>query len=123
MKRIRLALVVLLGIASARAQAPIPELTTAEKTEAQLEQYMTEHGIHKTWPAFERVLVGFDARPHSRQVIRDAWRLAHGLDADLIALHIEPEGYLAFMRNVITFLRYGSISFYRRAGAIPCFTR
>ncbi|MFL5587054.1 MAG: universal stress protein, partial [Ktedonobacteraceae bacterium] len=90
---------------------------TAEKTEAQLEQYMTEHGIHKTWPASERVLVGFDARPHSRQVIRDAWRLAHGLDADLIALHIEPEGYLALMRNVIAFLKYGNEAGKRRAEA------
>ena len=58
---------------------------TAEKTEAQLQQYMTEHGINELWPASERVLVGFDARPHTRQVIRDAWRLAHGLHADLIA--------------------------------------
>src|SRR5581483_8291654 len=50
----------------------------AEKTEEQLEQYMHEHQISKVWPASERVLVGFDARPHMRQVIREAWRLAHG---------------------------------------------
>src|SRR5438876_4565526 len=47
---------------------------TAEKTEDQLEQYMTEHHISQPWAASERVLVGFDARPHTRQVIRDAWR-------------------------------------------------
>src|SRR6266566_3983361 len=52
---------------------------TAEKTETQLQEYMTEHKIDKLWSASERVLVGFDARPHSRQIIRDAWRLAHGL--------------------------------------------
>src|SRR5947209_6971317 len=66
---------------------------TAEKTETQLQEYMTEHGIGQLWPATEHVLVGFDARPHSRQVIRDAWRLAHGLHADLIAVSIQPEGY------------------------------
>ncbi len=80
---------------------------TAQKTEAQLEQYMTEHAIRKTWAVTQRVLVGFDHQPHSRHVIRDAWRLAHGLDADLIAIHIEPEGYPAWMRNMIAFLKYG----------------
>jgi two-component system sensor histidine kinase KdpD len=80
---------------------------TAEKTEAQLEQYMAEHGIKAVWPASERVLVGFDHRPQSRQVIRDAWQLAHGLDADLIAIHIKPEGYPALMRTLTTFLKCG----------------
>src|SRR5260221_11924207 len=51
---------------------------TAEKTEEQLQEYMTEHGITEIWPASERVLVGLEARPHTREVIRDAWRLAHG---------------------------------------------
>jgi two-component system sensor histidine kinase KdpD len=80
---------------------------TAEKTEEQLQEYMTEHQIHRVWPASERVLVGFDARPHTRQVIRDAWRLAHGLHADLLAVFIEPEGYTAFTSNLIRFLKYG----------------
>src|SRR5438034_173098 len=80
---------------------------TAEKTEAQLQQYMTEHGINELWPASARVLVGFDARPHTREVIRDAWRLAHGLHADLIAVSIQPEGYRAFTGRLIGFLKYG----------------
>jgi two-component system sensor histidine kinase KdpD len=53
------------------------------------------------------VLVGFDHRPHTRQVLRDAWRLAHGLHADLIAIYIQPEGYIAFMSKLIGFLKYG----------------
>jgi two-component system sensor histidine kinase KdpD len=81
---------------------------TAEKTEAQLQAYMTEHGINEVWPATERVLVGFDARPHTRQVIRDAWRLAHGLHADLIAVSIQPEGYLALTSKIIGWLKYGN---------------
>jgi two-component system sensor histidine kinase KdpD len=80
---------------------------TAEKTETQLQQYMTEHHITETWPASERVLVGFDHRPHTRQVIRDAWRLAHGLHADLIAVSIQPEGYLAWSSRLIGLLKYG----------------
>ena len=79
----------------------------AEKTEAQLQEYMTEHGITEMRPAGERVLVGFDARPHTREVIRDAWRLAHGLHADLIAVTIQPEGYLAFVSKLIGFVKYG----------------
>lgn len=80
---------------------------TAEKTESQLQQYMTDHHISQLWPASERVLVGFDHRTHTRQVLRDAWRLAHGLHADLIAISIQPEGYLAFTSKLIGFLKYG----------------
>jgi len=81
---------------------------TAEKTESQLQRYMTDHKITKLWAANDRVLVGFDARPHTRQVIRDAWRLAHGLHAELIAVSIQPEGYLAFTSKLIRFLKFGS---------------
>lgn len=80
---------------------------TAQKTQSQLEQYMTEHKITRLWPACEKVLVGFDYRSHTRQVLRDAWRLAHGLDADLIAVFIEPTGYFAFAGRLIRWLRYG----------------
>jgi len=78
----------------------------AEKTESQLEQYMTEHGISEYRMASERVMVGFDARPHTREVIRDAWRLSHGLRADFIAVCIQPEGYLAFTSKLIGWLKY-----------------
>lgn len=81
---------------------------TAEKTESQLQRYMTEHNITKLWPANERVLVGFDGRAHTRQVIRDAWRLAHGLHADLIAVFIKPEGYISFASQIIRFFRFGA---------------
>jgi two-component system sensor histidine kinase KdpD len=90
----------------------------AEKTEAQLQEYMTEHGITEMRPAGERVLVGFDARPHTREVIRDAWRLAHGLHADLIAVTIKPEGYLAFMSKLIGILKFGREAPKYRAAAL-----
>ena len=81
---------------------------TAEKTESQLRQYMTEHDITDTWTTGERVLVGFDSRPQSRQIIRDALRLAQGLHADLLAVSIELEGPSVFLRRVTNFLRYGT---------------
>ena len=79
---------------------------TAEKTEAQLQEYMTQHGITEMKPAGERVMVGFDHRPHTREVIRDAWRLSHGLHAELLAISIQPEGYLAFRSKLIRLLKY-----------------
>jgi two-component system sensor histidine kinase KdpD len=79
---------------------------------------MTEHHIAQTWSASERVLVGFDARPHTRQVLRDAWRLAHGLHADLIAVSIQPEGYLAFTTRLIGFLKYGTDAPRKREAAL-----
>lgn len=78
----------------------------AEKTQEQLEHYMADHGISTVWPASERVLVGFDGRSHMRQVLRDAWRLAHGLHADLIAVYIQPEGFRGWMGRFINLLRH-----------------
>jgi two-component system sensor histidine kinase KdpD len=80
---------------------------TAEKTESQLQRYMTEHSITQLWGANERVLVGFDSRPHTRQVLRDAWRLAHGLHADLIAVFIQPAGYMGFSSQFTRLLKHG----------------
>jgi len=91
---------------------------TAEKTEEQLQGYMAEHGISQLWPASERVLVGFDARPHTREVIRDAWRLAHGLHADLIAVSIQAEGYLAFTSKLIGLIKFGSDAGRHREAAL-----
>ncbi|HLG77865.1 MAG TPA: universal stress protein [Ktedonobacteraceae bacterium] len=80
---------------------------TANKTESQLQRYMTEHDITSQWATTERVLVGFDDRPYSRSIIRDAWRLAHGLHADLIAVSVQLEGYPAFIRHLMTLLKHG----------------
>ncbi len=65
---------------------------TAEKTETQLEALM--QGRDETgelaWgtTATERVMVAFDGRPHSQQLLRDAWRLARGLKAPLLAVTV-----------------------------------
>ncbi len=65
---------------------------TAEKTETQLEVLMQgreEPGeLAWTTTATERVLVAFDGRPHSQQLLRDGWRLARGLKASLLAVTV-----------------------------------
>jgi two-component system sensor histidine kinase KdpD len=79
---------------------------TANKTESQLQRYMAGHEITEQWATKERVLVGFDHRPQSRSVIRDAWRLAHGMHADLVAVSIQVTGYQAFLRTLFACLRF-----------------
>jgi two-component system sensor histidine kinase KdpD len=65
---------------------------TAEKTETQLEALMQgrEETGDLAWAttATERVMVAFDGRPHSQQLLRDAWRLARGLKAPLLAVTV-----------------------------------
>jgi two-component system sensor histidine kinase KdpD len=67
---------------------------TAEKAESQLEAMM-QGGEAEEEPAWastatERVMVAFDSEPHARQLLRDAWRLARGLKAPLIAVTVRP---------------------------------
>ncbi len=67
---------------------------TAEKAESQLETMMRggEGAEEPTLASSttDRVMVAFDARPHARQLLRDAWRLARALKAPLIAVTIVP---------------------------------
>lgn len=64
----------------------------AEKTEAQLDElvHRQDRDDEPAWAttATERVMVAFDDRPHSAQLIRDGWRLAHGLKAPLLAVTV-----------------------------------
>jgi two-component system sensor histidine kinase KdpD len=48
---------------------------------------MTEHGIRGPWAATETVLACIGPCPLAGQVLRHAWRLARGLDADFLAIH------------------------------------
>ena len=67
---------------------------TAEKTEDQLEHLMVSRTdtaeVQSAWArtATERVMVAFDARPHSQQLLRDGWRLARALKAPLLAVTV-----------------------------------
>ena len=65
---------------------------TAEKTESQLEQLMRgeKDGEETAWAATasERVMVAFDRRPHSSQLLREGWRLSSALKAPLLAVTV-----------------------------------
>jgi two-component system sensor histidine kinase KdpD len=69
---------------------------TAEKTESQLEALMRgrDSGVESPWviTATDRILVAFDARPHAREVLRAAWRLARSLKAPLLAVTVRQAG-------------------------------
>ena len=62
---------------------------TAQQVDTQMRAYRTKHGIDRTWPASERVLVCVSPSPTSEHVIRGARRLAAGLHAALHAANVE----------------------------------
>jgi len=62
---------------------------TAERVDDQMLSYMREHAISGPWGAGERVLVCVDPGPDAANTVRAAKRTADGLDAELIALHVE----------------------------------
>lgn len=62
---------------------------TANRVDKDLHQYMQQHDITGPWPAGERVMVCVSASPFSAQLIRAARRLARGLQAELLAVHID----------------------------------
>jgi two-component system sensor histidine kinase KdpD len=67
----------------------------AEKTETQLEALMEGQERDATLPGTsvaDRVMVAFDARPHARQLLRDAFRLARALKAPLLAVTVVRPG-------------------------------
>lgn len=59
----------------------------AQGVESSLEKYMAAHEIAGPWAATETVLACFGSGPLSGQVLRHAWRLAHGLNATFVAIH------------------------------------
>ena len=62
---------------------------TANRVDKELHEYMQAHDIAGPWAAGERVMVCVSASPFSAQLIRAARRLARGLQAELLAVHIE----------------------------------
>jgi two-component system, OmpR family, sensor histidine kinase KdpD len=62
---------------------------TAERVEDQMRGYREAHGIARTWPAGERLLVCIGPNPASARLIRAGRRMATALHADWIVLHVE----------------------------------
>ncbi|MFO0873180.1 MAG: DUF4118 domain-containing protein [Phycisphaerales bacterium] len=62
---------------------------TAEWVDAQMRDYREGKGIRTVWPAADRVLVCVGPSPSSANLLRAAQRIAAGLRAKLIAVHVE----------------------------------
>ena len=62
---------------------------TASRVDKDLSDYMREHKIDGPWPASGRVMVCVSGSPFSAQLIRVASRLAAGMKAECLAVHID----------------------------------
>ena len=67
--------------------------TTAERIDAQMVRYHTQHRIGVPWPTPNRVMVCVAPNALSSSVVRAARRIALSLHAELIALSIEGPQY------------------------------
>jgi len=61
----------------------------AGRVDRQMRTYMGAHAIPGPWPAGERVLVCLGATPVGERLVRTGRRLATGLDAEWVVLHVE----------------------------------
>lgn len=68
--------------------------TTAERVDAQMQEYRAVHGIASTWSVSERLLVCVSPSPLSAQLIRGARRMASALHADFLAAYVETPASL-----------------------------
>lgn len=62
---------------------------TAQRVDAEMRRYRAEHGIDRTWPAADRVLVCVSASPASEHLVRGARRLARSTHSEWIAAWVE----------------------------------
>jgi len=67
---------------------------TAERVDAQMQEYRAVHGIASTWSVNERLIVCVSPSPASAQLIRGARRMASALHADWIAVYVETPAAL-----------------------------
>ncbi|MHB9098270.1 MAG: DUF4118 domain-containing protein [Syntrophales bacterium] len=67
---------------------------TAEQVEEQMESYRHNAGVREIWPVAERILVCVGPNPRSIRLIRAARRMAAGLRAEWIAVHVEAPSHI-----------------------------
>ncbi|OEJ55273.1 sensor histidine kinase [Streptomyces agglomeratus] len=64
-------------------------LWTADRVDAYLQEYRTEHRVKKIWGSRERIVVGLTGGPEGRTLIRRAARLAQkGAGGEVLAVYI-----------------------------------
>lgn len=61
----------------------------AERVGAQMEDYREAHAVVGTWPARERLLVCVGPSPFATRLVRATRRMAVGLQAPWVAVHVE----------------------------------
>jgi len=62
---------------------------TAERVDAQMQDYRLDKGVKEIWPASERILVCVGPSPFAQRLIRAAKRMADGLRAEWVAVNVE----------------------------------
>jgi two-component system sensor histidine kinase KdpD len=65
---------------------------TAERVDAQMQEYREDEAIKSVWPASERILVCVGPSPHSTKLLRATKRMARSLHADWFAAFVETQG-------------------------------
>lgn len=65
---------------------------TADRVDDQMVSYLRQNAIEGPWPTAERILVCVGPDPNSQAVVRAASRLANGLNASWIAIHVQRLG-------------------------------
>ncbi len=63
---------------------------TAERVEAQMQEYREAQGIEQTWAVAEQILVAVSPSPYSPHLVRAARRMAAALHARWYAVYVEP---------------------------------
>jgi len=66
---------------------------TAERVDAQMQAYMRDHAVVKTWPVTERILVCVSPSPLAAQLVRASRRLATRLGAEWIVAYVETPAH------------------------------
>lgn len=61
----------------------------AQRVDWQMETYMRRHGITGPWSAGERVMVCMSTSPFSEQLIRIGRRIAAGMKAEFLVVHVD----------------------------------
>ncbi len=62
---------------------------TAERVGTQMDLYRQAHAVSPTWPARERLMVCVGPSPYAGRLVRATRRMAAGLKAPWIAVHVE----------------------------------
>ncbi len=62
---------------------------TAERVDAEMQEWRREHGVERTWAATDRLLVCIGASPYSANLLRVGRRMASGLRAQWFAVNVE----------------------------------